>query len=435
MGLLKGHVNAVGGEAALASLAGGAEGGGGKGDAPVQYWGVGTDEANWKNMGAFMEAYLARNGITAVTGDSSDPNQRLISALGAPDKFVAGQDFKPAAMHFKNKLDEAKTLPGLEASEDVGKLMGKEVTHLTDDVVGKLDETYGKGQWIVKCYDDNAAAGYGIFFPQRAAAVAQDARNAMWQSGAELSRYGFSHLRDDAGKVVGIKHSGGDEYRFGTERYEKTIGGEARRWADAAANASHHEKGAMLPEGSFMAQPAFPAVGISDADRAAGKTWHEKNEGRVHLVTRPDGSVEVVPHSTWLKGGNLPVVFEDDDTRAMAAAAKEAIEKIPHEARKGQVYAPDVMKTADGYRVVELNAQGDHNGSGYLHDNHFTIDAYTSYLTGRQPAHVAFVRDLLAKRAVREAVERLLALGGRSRAEAEDLVESFARRLLGGVFG
>jgi 23S rRNA-/tRNA-specific pseudouridylate synthase len=62
-----------------------------------------------------------------------------------------------------------------------------------------------------------------------------------------------------------------------------------------------------------MAQPAFKAVGISDAERAAGKTWHEKNEGRVHLVTRPDGNVEVIPHSTWLKGGQLPVVFEDDD--------------------------------------------------------------------------------------------------------------------------
>jgi hypothetical protein len=108
--------------------------------------------------------------------------------------------------------------------------------------------------------------------------------------------------------------------------------------------------------------------------------------------------VEVIPHSTWLKGGNLPVVFEDDDTRAMAEAARDAISKLPMDARKGQVYAPDIMKTADGYRVVELNAQGDNNGSGYLHDNHFTIDAYTSYLAGRQPAHVQFIRSILTKR-------------------------------------
>lgn len=397
MGMLRGHINAVGAPAALESI-------GGAGDASsnnpvVQYWGVGTEEANWKHMGDFIESYLSRNGISTVTGDTSDPNLPLISALGKPDKYVADQDFKPEEMHFKNKLDEAKTLPGLESSEDVSEIMGKPVSHLTGEVVVKLDEKYGKGKWIVKCYDDNAAAGYGIFFPQRISAIVQDARNTIWTAGERLAQYGFSVGRDpDTGKVFGIVHESGDIYQFGTEEYDKTIGGDARQWADRASAAADAENGAPLPEGSFMAQPAFPALGISDEERAAGKTWHEKNEGRVHLVTRPDGNVEVVPHSTWLKGGNLPIVFEDDDTRAMAKAAKEAIEKIPHEARKGQVYAPDVMKTADGYRVVELNAQGDFNGSGYLHDNQFTIDAYVSHLTGREPMHVKFIRSLLTTR-------------------------------------
>lgn len=397
MGKLREHVNATGGEAALQALGAPAAGAGGKGE--VQYWGVGTEEANWQNMGQFMEAYLARNGITAVTGDTSSPDSPLISALGKPDRYVAGQDFKPAGDAFRDKLDEAKHLPGLESSEDVSKVIGGPVTHLTDEVTAKLDEKYGKGQWIVKCYDDNAAAGYGIFFPQRAAAVAQDARNAIWNAGENLSKYGFQLGRHpDTGKVIGIVHGTGDIYQFGTPEYDEVIHGDARHWADRAAQVADHEKGAMLPPGSFMVQPAFPAVGISDADRAAGKTWHEKNEGRVHLVTRPDGKVEVIPHSTWLKGGSLPVVFEDDDTRAMAKAAQDAVNKLPPEARKGQVYAPDIMKTADGYRVVELNAQGDHNGSGYLHDNHFTIDAYTSHLTGREPAHVGFIRQLLTRR-------------------------------------
>lgn len=397
LGKLREHVNAVGAESALAALNPDSEGLGKKGD-EVQYWGVGTEEANWKNMGSFIESYLSRNGIVTVTGDTSDPNLPLVSALGAPDKYVAG-DFKPAGMHYTDKLTEAKDLPGLETSEDISKIMGKEVTHLTQEVTSKLDERYGKGQWIVKCYDDNAAAGYGIFFPQRAAAIAEDAKNTIWNAGAALSKYGFQLARDpETKKVVGLVHETGDTYAFGSEEYQKTIDGDARQWADRAAAAAQHEQGAMLPEGSFMAQPAFKAVGISDAERAAGKTWHEKNEGRVHLVTRPDGNVEVIPHSTWLKGGNLPVVFEDDDTRAMAEAARDAISKLPPEARKGQVYAPDIMKTADGYRVVELNAQGDNNGSGYLHDNHFTIDAYTSYLTGRQPAHVQFIRSLLTKK-------------------------------------
>lgn len=392
LGKLRDHVNAVGGEAALAALGAGSASGN---KDQVQYWGVGTEEANWKNMGHFMEAYLARNGILSVTGEHSYYGVPQISALGKPDRYIAG-DFKPEGDAFKDKLDEAKHLPGLEKSEDIGKLMGKPVTHLTDEVTAKLDEHYGAGQWIVKCYDDNAAAGYGIFFPQRASAIAQDAKGAIWDASSHLASYGFTLARDpDTGKLIGLQHESGDTYQFGTPEYEKTIHGDARRWGDRASAAADNEKGPLLPKGSFMAQPAFKAVGISDAERAAGKTWHEKNEGRVHLVARL-GKVEVIPHSTWLKGGQLPVVFEDDDTRAMARAAQDAVNALPAKARRGQVYAPDVMKTADGYKVVELNAQGDHNGSGYLHDNHFTIDSYVSHLTGRVPQHVAFIRKLLA---------------------------------------
>jgi hypothetical protein len=399
LGKVREHVQSAGVESALEALGGDPSATETGPDGKVQYWGVGTEEANWKNMGTFMEAYLDRNGIIAVTGDTSDPDLPLISALGAPDKYVAGQDFKPTEMHFKDKLTEAKTLPGLEKSEDIEKLTGRAVTHIDADVLKRLDETYGPGQWIVKCYDDNAAAGYGIFFPQRVAAIQQDARNTIWTAGENLARYGFQLDRDPSNnKIIGLIHQSGDKYPFGTDKYASTIDGDARYWADRAMAAADNEQGPKLPEGSFMAQPAFQAVGISDAERAAGKTWHEKNEGRVHLVTRPDGSVSVVPHSTWLKGGNLPVVFEDDDTRAMAKAAQDAIANIPLEARRGQVYAPDVMKTPDGYRVVELNAQGDNNGSGYLHDNHFTIDAYTSFLTGRQPAHVKFIRQLLTRK-------------------------------------
>lgn len=395
LGKLRDHVNAVGGEKALEALGGEAMALPGA-EQTAQYWGIGTKEANWRNMGHFMEAYLARNGILSVTGEHSYYGVPQISALGKPDRYLAG-DFKPESDAFKDKLDEAKHLPGLEKSEDVGKLMGKPVTHLTDEVTAKLDDTYGAGQWIVKCYDDNAAAGYGIFFPQRASAIAQDAKGAVWDASSHLANYGFILARDpDTGKLIGLQHSSGDTYQFGTPEYEKTIHGDARRWGDRASAAADNEKGPLLPRGSFMAQPAFKAVGISDAERAAGKTFHETNEGRMHLLTRPDGRVEVIPHSTWLKGGNLPVVFEDDDTRAMAKAAQDAVNALPAEARRGQVYAPDVMKTADGYRVVELNAQGDHNGSGYLHDNHFTIDSYVSHLTGRVPQHVAFIRKLLA---------------------------------------
>jgi hypothetical protein len=622
---VKAHVREVGTAEALKELGeevGRKVGAGGRGE-QVQYWGIGPEMENWKNDGDFIAAYLERNGIFSIVKDESEGGMPLVSSLVKPDRFVAGQDFKASSDVYKDKLDEAKHLPGLESSEDLSVVTGRDVTHLTDDVVSALDDKYGKGQWVVKCYSDEAAAGYGIYFPQKVQKIREDARNGLWYSGVALGQWGLQHIREpefgnfgkglaglgdltlkvdeskepwdqpaeikdpynkklleesqskgfyidpnrlgaitsrqnvggmehdvfrDEGsgrywkltrdgnfgqnkdlpeylsrhamlnklwpqlgykfegvtstsdgrpravismneisgedpeqgqiddwfrkngweplggqdnpdwteedwspddwawkdpktgttvrdahsknfkrtadgeiipididlypgegalkdlpkaekdRVVGLRHEGGEEYWFGTDKYDKTINGEAREWGDNAEACADHENGTKLPEGKFMVQPAFPAVGISDAERAAGKTWHEKNEGRVHLITREDGTVEVIPHSTWLKGGNLPVVFEDDKTRAMAQAALETLQKLPPEARKGQVYAPDVMMTGDGFKVVELNAQGDTNGSGYLHDNGFTIDAFTSYLTGREPAHVAFIRQLLTKR-------------------------------------
>jgi hypothetical protein len=61
--------------------------------------------------------------------------------------------------NLRHKLDEAKPLPGLEASEDINVIAGSPVTHLTPDVMAKMDQRYGKGKWIIKAYGDDAAAG------------------------------------------------------------------------------------------------------------------------------------------------------------------------------------------------------------------------------------------------------------------------------------
>lgn len=392
MAKLRDHVNAVGVEHALDAL-GDDRGAGGR---PVPYEGVVTDTPNWQRDADFIAGYLDHAGVAPVEfeGGTSGGVSSWIPSDGTDRQFA------PAGTEYETKLDEAKMLPGLESSEDVSKLVGKQVTHFTPDVVAKLDETYGAGKWIVKTYSpDEAYAGFGIYFPQRAAKIAQDARETIWHAGEALARYGFALDRDGAGKVVGLAHSGGDKYRFGSKRYEETIDGDARHWADRAAAAADHERGTRLPNGGdqFMAQPAFPVVGVTEADRAAGRTWEGNKEARVHVVTR-GGRAEVVPHATWIKGDHLPVVFEDDDTRAMAKAAQDAIDAIPAGNRAGQIYAPDVVRTADGYKVVELNPTGTGGGSGYLEDNPMVIDSYVSHLVGRTPLHVRFVRALLSGR-------------------------------------
>lgn len=400
--MLKEHVNAVGTDEALRSLGAEVQGTG----EDVQYGGTSED------MPGFAKAYLDRHGITPVTMGTLPAmwGKKLVSSVapsveGIPSRGEVGgkaEDVHPTLPTLKDKLEEAKSLPGLGKSEDVHKLLGKEVKGFSPDVVAKLDDTYGKGQWIVKSYGDEAYAGYGIFFPQRVAQINQDAKNTVWTSGQELSKYGFSHLRDESGKIVGVRHEGGDEYRFGRGDDGKptisdTIHGDARKWALAAAEAAPHEKETSFPEGSFMAQPAFPVVGVSDADRAAGRTHEGTGEGRVHVVTR-NGKAEVVPHSTWIKGEHLPVVFEDDNTRSMAKAALDAVNALPESERQGQLYAPDIVKTAEGHRAVEANPANEAGASGYLADNPFIIDSYVSHVTGREPAHVKFIRKLLTSR-------------------------------------
>lgn len=406
MQLLREHIGSVGVEHALAALGPDVKG---KGE-EIQYGGhnlEGNGDAH------FIEQYLNRAGISLIQGAAPEGQRKAISTV-SPSRDEQGlhsrgdsKDFFPNLQTLQSKLEEARHLPGLEKSEDLSKLTGGEtggeVKSFSPEVLKKLDDTYGAGQWIVKPYDDDAYAGKGIYFPQRVQQIQQDAKNAIWASGSELAKYGFAHLRDDKGHIVGIKHQGGDEYRFGTDKYNSTIQGDARHWADQAATAAASENGTALERGRegnamrYMAQPAFPVTGVSNEERARGITFKRGQEGRVHVVTR-NGKAELVPHSTWLKQEPLPVVFENDDTRAMAQAAVDAINALPESERKGQLYAPDIVKTADGYKVVEANPANEAGASGYLQDNPFVIDSYVSHLTGREPAHVQFIRKLLSAR-------------------------------------
>ena len=403
MSQLRSHVNDVGVNDALESLGPERTGTG----EDVQYTGYNLDgnaEAD------FIEQYLNRAGISLSEGTVPTGAEPAVSAV-APSSDEEGvhsrpgpegaRDYFPKLQTLRDKLDEAQHLPGLEKSEDLGKLMGQEfgakVPAFTDDVVKKLNETYGEGQWIVKSYGDEAYAGYGIFFPQRVAQLKKEAQDNIWRSGAELRKYGFEHLRDKDGNIVGIQHESGTKYEFGTEKYNTTIHGDARHWADIAEEYGEDEKQAAIPEGRFMAQPAFPVVGITNEERAQGVTFKKGQEGRVHIVTR-NGKAELVSHGTWLKMEPLPVVFENDDTRAMAKAALEAINALPESERGGQIYAPDVVKTADGYRVVEANPANEAGASGYLQDNPLIMDSYAAQITGREPMHVKFIRRLLTER-------------------------------------
>lgn len=423
---VKAHVEAVGTDAALAALGDDL----GRSSESVQYGGVNL-EGN--GNADFVVEWLEKNGITPVamgqSPDTSKGARRLVSSVSpssTPGEGVAGRgeqgqkagDVMPALQTLRDKLQESQNLPGLERSKDMGELMGQEfgaeVPHFTPEVVAKLDAEYGPGQWIVKSYGDEAYAGFGIFFPQYAQRLTQDAKNTIWQAGGALAQHGFEHLRDKDGTITGIRHKdSGREYPMsydeGKEEWDldPSVYGEVRDWAIRSMEAAPNEKHTALPRrwantpARYMAQPAFPVVGVSEEERAQGVTFKSGREGRVHITTR-NGKAEVVPHSYWWKGHGLPVVFEDDDTRAATRAALDAINNLPESERQGQLYAPDIMRTRDGFRVVEANPANEAGASGWLADNPFTIDAYVSHVVGREPAHVRLVRRLLAGKRLRE---------------------------------
>nr|WP_294559897.1 hypothetical protein [uncultured Rhodopila sp.] len=397
---IRAHVNNVGVKSALESL------GEDKGTGTVaQYEGA----KDLGEFGDFARNYLNRNGIQITGYEGRDGTATATPRIKGAGPVVSTEPKSETGVGgvkkgdtfikhptLKNKLEEAQHLPGLEKSEAIP----EGVTHLTPEVMKGFDEKFGKGKWVAKPYGDNAAAGTGVLFPQRAEQIQRDAQNTIWDAGSEVAKYGFSLDRNKAGKVIGLVHQNGDKYKFGSEKYNNTINGDVRHWADRAAAAAENEHGAALAGGGkeYMVQPAFN-VGASDADRAAGKTILA-GEGRVHVVTR-NGKAEAVPGATFLKGEKAfnptPEVFETEHTRAMAKAAEDAINALPASERNGQIYAPDVVKTDQGYKVVEANPANETGKSGPLGNSPYAIDAYVSHMTGQSPAHTRFVRSLLTK--------------------------------------
>jgi hypothetical protein len=441
----------------------------------VQYSGSRDwEEETEEDEAQFIKEYLDQTGIIIQSGSTFDPSMRTIAAAPIGDKtdYKAKEgDYVPtdAKVVNQSKLVESKMLPGLESTEDINVIVGKEVTGFTPEVMSALDSKYGEGKWIVKSYGDESYAGFGVFFPQRIKQMHAEARDAILDTERKLRRYGYTTARDNSGKIVGITNSrgNGSPLAFGTSGIASIPDKNVRKLAAQMARHARSEDGVQLPMSSedqlyqdygikirwgkggeadgvvdpfgenvdfgtpkydrmlaldgyetgwayvieralswkgerpknaFMAQPAFQAVGVTEEDRAYGATYETSTEGRVHIVVK-DGRASVIPYATLAsRSDSIPVTISTDDTRAMEAAAQATIDALPESERVNQVYAPDVIKTTEGWRAVELNPSTEFGSSGWLEHNPLVIDAYVSHITGREPAHVAFMRSLLADR-------------------------------------
>lgn len=124
------------------------------------------------------------------------------------------------------------------------------------------------------------------------------------------------------------------------------------------------------------------------------------NEVRVHAITDPaTGDVTIVPFATFRKGervelpDRVPVIFNDADIETAERAAKAALDALPVQERLGSMFGVDVIRTRDGWGVVELNPTvpgsaatlDEGGGSGYISDNIYAQDAFVSAMLGKPP--------------------------------------------------
>ncbi len=477
--MLKEHVNNVGRDDALGAL-GKAKEGGHKG--VVQYEGAYDELGDTKKEGDFIKDYLSRAGVKLIHQDTevnpalphvSTWTKENIKEQGRPERQEKAGDYLAKDSSFANdKLKESKLLHGEDRAEDLSKLMGKPVTNLTPEVIKGLDEKYGKAGWVVKSYGEEAYAGFGVMFSQRASQIKNDAKSAIADARGRLKEKGYNLVRDEkGGEIIGIG-KGRDVHMFGSKQFDElpksvqTLGKQVRQSAPnergarmprssedvlqndygmtlrrgkdgvpdgvvdrdgkehaldskhvaafeeqeggSAGKALHRalerdedRRNGFNPEQKFYVEPAFKAIGVTAADRAAGATWETAKEGRVHIITR-DGKAEAVPYATLQgRGDSVPVVFHNKDSLAMEKAVQHKINSLPLDQRSGQLYAPDVVKTKDGWKVIELNPSAVGGGSDWLGGNPLVIDAVASHVAGREPQHVGFIRDLLESNGVK----------------------------------
>lgn len=464
---LQEHVDAVGVDVAMDELLPEKAGKGVR----VQYKGTNRFlnlDKEGKDELKFIKTYLDHVGITFLPANSPRNKSRPLIASGpVPSATQSKQkgDIVAENTTLWSKLEEAQLIPGFESSEDIHTLMGRRVTRITPSVVSKLDETYGKDQWIIKNYGDESFATFGVLFPQRLRELRRNARQVISETSEKLEPLGYSPHRDN-NVVTGISDNTGTVYKFDSQEYADLKDRELKRLCNLIIAVAPDENGARLPatsedvlaqeygvtlvkdkdgntlgansydgsyvekgtkewkqleewydEGShhvlsramkvakygpdygselkYFVEPALQSSTVTEADRTKGLTWETGQEGRVHAVTR-DGKVSIVPYATLPSRHDIiPVVFYDDETREMERTVQEALDKFPEKDRSGQTYGVDVMKTTDGWRVVETNPSVETEQSMWLQKNPFVIDAFVSHLTNREPGHVKFIRNVL----------------------------------------
>lgn len=224
-----------------------------------------------------------------------------------------------------NKLKEAQMTAGIPETHPVTAFSEHPLSH---DLMKQFDDHFGENRWIMKNYGDDANKSKGVVYA--------DALKGL--TDVELAKADTSVL------MVQELHN------------------------------------------------------ISDSDRSSNVKIWSGNELRVHVITDQNGTAHISPFSTfWKLTGEeaeatpidrlTPIMIEGPEIQAAHAMALDAIHSLPESERTGQFYGLDIVKTKDGWGVIELNPTDSTASSSFFQASALAHESYMAALMGERPLH------------------------------------------------
>jgi hypothetical protein len=278
-------------------------------------------------------------GLVSVSADQEMPEDHYIidtdPMAGEPHPLVDQNASIHLPVELTNKLAEAQKVKGIPETHPVVAFGSSD---LSPEMLDAFDKHFGKDNWVVKSFSEDALRGQGIGF-------AKEMRAMEAKEPGFLSKVNAEHLMVQ------------EAYDIGMDRPKDsfTISGQELRihvMTDRDGNAH------VLPFTTF---------------------WK----------LTPNESASLPLES------RVPIMVESPDILAAHQTALDAIHSAPLSDRTGQLYGLDVIRTRSGeWGVVELNPTEYAKASGFFMENPLVHDSFVASLMGERPMHAELTNEV-----------------------------------------
>lgn len=282
------------------------------------------------NLQALTEQLAKERGLKALGGTEETGRDAYI--MDASSLLEFHEDTVPgvsviAPVEITNKLLEAQATRGIPETHDI-QAFGHDT--ITPELTAKLDEHFGKNNWILKNYGPEAMQCQGVMFPESVAELLQGNPKAF--EPYDTSKMMAQEMHDIPDKSVHGFVQPGQELRVHVV-------------TDQDGNAH------ILPFSTF------------------------------YKLTREEAMSSPV-------GERTPILVESDHILQAHEAALDAIHSLPESDRSGQMFGMDMIRTRGGeWKPIENNPSEPSAMSGYFADSALAHDSYMAGILGERPIH------------------------------------------------